>query len=34
MSWKNDQVSEEETERIIKLARKSLDVPGDFVELG
>lgn len=34
MSWKNDQVSAEETERIIKLARESLSVSGDFVELG
>ncbi|MBQ3474265.1 class I SAM-dependent methyltransferase [Candidatus Saccharibacteria bacterium] len=34
MSWKNDQVSKEETERIIELAKDTLKVAGDFVELG
>lgn len=34
MVWKNDQVSEAETEKILGLARRCLDVPGDFVELG
>lgn len=34
MPWKNDQVSEAETERIIDLAKKCLEVNGDFVELG
>jgi O-methyltransferase len=34
MSWKNNQVSKEETERIIKLAKNALSVSGDFVELG
>ncbi|MBR0479829.1 class I SAM-dependent methyltransferase [Candidatus Saccharibacteria bacterium] len=34
MAWKNDQVSEEETERILVLARECLEVPGDFVEMG
>ena len=34
MSWKNDQVSKEETERIIGLAKECLDVSGDFVEMG
>ena len=34
MSWKNDQVSETETARIIELARKCLDVEGDYVEMG
>ena len=34
MSWKNDQVSEKETARILELARECLEVPGDYVELG
>lgn len=34
MAWKNDQVSQEETLEIIRLATKSLSVPGDFVEMG
>ncbi|MBR3253428.1 class I SAM-dependent methyltransferase [Candidatus Saccharibacteria bacterium] len=34
MSWKNDQVSKEETEQIIELAKGALNVSGDFVELG
>ena len=34
MSWKNDQVSEKETEKIIKLAREALLVEGDYVEMG
>lgn len=34
MSWKNDQVSEKETEKIIELARKALSVEGDYVEMG
>ncbi|MBR3144214.1 class I SAM-dependent methyltransferase [Candidatus Saccharibacteria bacterium] len=34
MSWKNDQVSEVETDKIIELAKGALLVPGDFVELG
>ena len=34
MSWKNDQVSEKETERILELARKCLDISGDYVEMG
>ena len=34
MSWKNDQVSDEEIKQIIKLAKDSLDIDGDFVELG
>ena len=34
MSFKNDQVSESETVRIIEQARECLDVPGDFVEFG
>ena len=34
MSWKNDQVSESETKRILKLAQECLKVPGDFVEFG
>ena len=34
MSFKNDQVSREETERIIALAREMLPCEGDFVELG
>ncbi len=34
MAWKNDQVSETETENIIEIAKKCLEVPGDFVELG
>ena len=34
MSWKNDQVTKEETDRIIDLAKVCLEVPGDYVELG
>lgn len=34
MAWKNDQVSEGETKRIIELAKSVLEVPGDFVEMG
>ena len=34
MSFKNDQVSELETERILEIARECLTVDGDFVELG
>ena len=34
MSFKNDQVSEKETEYIIKKAYECLGVSGDFVELG
>lgn len=34
MSWKNDQVSEAETEKIIKLAKEALKLEGDFVEMG
>ena len=34
MAWKNDQVSEEETAKILKLAEEALAVEGDFVEFG
>ncbi len=34
MVWKNEQVSEAETEEIMRLAEKTLAVEGDFVELG
>ena len=34
MTWKNDQVSEEETTKLLALARKSLNVEGDYVEMG
>ena len=34
MGWKNDQVTEGETARILELARECLLVGGDFVELG
>ncbi len=34
MAWRNDQVSEYETDRIIKVARECLIVSGDMVELG
>ena len=34
MSWKNEQVSEVETEAILAVARECLAVPGDFVEMG
>ncbi|MDO5474834.1 MAG: TylF/MycF/NovP-related O-methyltransferase [Candidatus Saccharibacteria bacterium] len=34
MAFKNDQVSEGETEKIIELARKALESEGDFVEMG
>ena len=34
MSWKNDQVTEKETERILELAARCLNVSGDYVEFG
>lgn len=34
MSWKNDQVTEKETERILELAAECRNVPGDYVEFG
>lgn len=34
MAWKNDQVSLEETTRILELAEGALAVKGDFVEFG
>ncbi|MBQ3445228.1 class I SAM-dependent methyltransferase [Candidatus Saccharibacteria bacterium] len=34
MTWRNDQVSQPETEKIIEVARECLVRPGDFVELG
>ena len=34
MAWKNDQVSEKETAKIIELASSCLEVDGDFVEMG
>ena len=34
MAWKNDQVSENETARILELASGVLDIEGDFVEFG
>ena len=34
MTWKNDQVSREETDKILAIAHENLGVDGDFVELG
>ena len=34
MVWKNDQVSEVETEKILRLAKDCLEIEGDYVELG
>ena len=34
MTWKNDQVSEKETAKILKLARECLEIEGDYVEMG
>ena len=34
MAWKNDQVTEAETARILELARECLGIEGDFVEMG
>ena len=34
MAWRNDQVSEDETKRIIEVAKECLTVSGDAVELG
>lgn len=34
MAWKNDQVSSEETDKILSLARECLKLEGDFVEFG
>lgn len=34
MAFKNDQVNEKETERIVEIAKSCLNTPGDFVEFG
>ena len=34
MAWKNEQVSELETAKIIELAREVISCEGDLVELG
>ncbi|MBR3248608.1 class I SAM-dependent methyltransferase [Candidatus Saccharibacteria bacterium] len=34
MSWKNEQVSRGETEKILEVARAQLGVEGDYVEMG
>ncbi|MBQ9018125.1 class I SAM-dependent methyltransferase [Candidatus Saccharibacteria bacterium] len=34
MTWRNDQVSQPETEKILEVARECLARPGDFVEMG
>ncbi len=34
MTWNNDQVSREETDKILEIAKSSLVAQGDFVELG
>ena len=34
MAWKNDQVTEAETVKILELARECLSMDGDFVEMG
>lgn len=34
MTWKNDQVSEVETAKILEMARGAMSVPGDFAEFG
>ena len=34
MAWRNDQVSQLETQKIIAAAKECLAVAGDFVELG
>ncbi len=34
MGWKNDQVSEGETQKIVELAKLALAISGDFVEMG
>ena len=34
MTWKNDQVTKEDTEKIVHLAEGCLKVRGDFVEMG
>ena len=34
MSWKNDQVTEGETAKILEIARECLALSGDFVEMG
>ena len=34
MAFKNDQVSEKETEKITELAREALALDGDYVEMG
>ena len=34
MTWRNDQVTEPETERVLSVARECLATEGDFVELG
>ena len=34
MVWRNDQVSELETKKILQIASECLELDGDFVELG
>ena len=34
MTWRNNQVSQPETEKILEVARECLVLPGDFVEMG
>ncbi len=34
MPWRNDQVSEGETKKIVEIARECLGFPGDLVEMG
>ena len=34
MAWKNDQVSEIETQKLLEIAKECLNIEGDFVELG
>lgn len=34
MPWKNDQVTPEETQKILDAAHSTLDTPGDWVEFG
>ena len=34
MSWKNDQVDKDETNKILRLAKSVLNIEGGFVELG
>ena len=32
MTWKNDQITEQDTQKILELAKSALQIEGDFVD--